>query len=330
MINPLANFKNPYDIDGEIAKKILNQDQILGGTSKFLDYNKQEEELDLDSNTPNKYENIIFGNVTTYKAVKGIKPFTEKDILKDIPVNKNWDVFIMKSLKDALDSLEKLKVQLQKNRFVKTLFLQTHGSPDGLGLKGINISAAPNQRTDYYDEDGIMYYEPIYYDGFEDYLLYKESNLSIDDYIEKNAKDWGVPKKQQLRDNLYYCELLFKITNFIENNGTLIIGGCNAGEIDKEERYAKRNIPQFLIEKIFDYRISVIANRDYTGGITPTLVRRPNEQTVVEKYTFLNKPLTPPKNYKEGWRILKMDKTLDNSKKNLKLLSTGNPYEFID
>ncbi len=44
MINPLANFKNPYDIDGEIAKKILNQDQILGDTSKFLDIPSGEDE----------------------------------------------------------------------------------------------------------------------------------------------------------------------------------------------------------------------------------------------------------------------------------------------
>ncbi len=36
MVNSLANFKNPYAIDGEIAKKILNQEQILDTRQKLI------------------------------------------------------------------------------------------------------------------------------------------------------------------------------------------------------------------------------------------------------------------------------------------------------
>ncbi len=42
MNNPLENFKNPFDIDGSFAQKILNTDRIFGNTNKILGIPEEE------------------------------------------------------------------------------------------------------------------------------------------------------------------------------------------------------------------------------------------------------------------------------------------------
>lgn len=324
----LENLQNEFHQKtiGAFQEKMNEMYEAIGVESP-----NQKDNEGIDNNSPKKYENIIFGAVSTVKAVKGIKPNTENTPIDDKEFkNTNWDAFLMKSIDDALDSLKKIAISAFKDenkKFVKTLFLQTHGNASSIGILGKNIAVgSPTSGVTSNDEDGLDDSKQVGTFEFEQYLIFLESKKeTIEQYVKD--KNWSDPNEiSKTIDYLTVIDKLTRICEYIVDGGTLILGGCNIGEIYEFSLF------DYFAENIIKYRINCIANQDVTSGATNVITNG-----VLTRYKFLDNVLTKTKpnkdgtvNFKLGWRMINTKGEEDNRKKNLRLLSKGNiSYEFV-
>ncbi len=87
MNNPLENFKNPFDIDGSFAQKILNTDRIFGNTNKILGIPNDESKKDIEL----PY-NAVFYHLNGQFAEEGIFAKNNKSMSSDVYILNPGDM----------------------------------------------------------------------------------------------------------------------------------------------------------------------------------------------------------------------------------------------
>jgi hypothetical protein len=137
------NFKNPYDIDGEIAKKILNKDQILGNVSDI-----SEETLQIDSGciyivNVDDIENSDIGMI----AKNADRYFYLLDVpIRTIIFRKNWKLFDFNNVGNS-EGVCLLGEPQNIKRFLFQKYYVKYNIMDSADPKYINSEGMPHNFT---------------------------------------------------------------------------------------------------------------------------------------------------------------------------------------
>lgn len=183
--------------------------------------------------SPNYGRNIVLGSKRTVE-----------DINND-PRNARWNAFRSQDIFIARDRVRDLKAQGVK---IETVLIQHHANS-----KVMQISAP--EYDDKYDMGGPGFVELGTEIGENEMSAYLEYiNLSREEQDQFDMDRFGIFEGERVLESI---KALDEIANSIEDEGTLIVGGCLCGNSDIGDAISKLNP-----------NITVYTNRDLTVGVS--------------------------------------------------------------
>lgn len=256
--------------------------------------------VDIDGLEPG----VVFGSANQVTAIEDwSKTFKDIDQFK----NENWLGIKLVTIADAINKLETHKKTEGK---IESVYLQTHGTSGGIyTIPGndmkIDTKAAPRGVSFSTDDQAIS----------PGHIGFYNEKMDIIDAIEKPKKKQAAYEKAMENEYFKGVSEFIKLTSIIDDNGTLILGGC----------YSCSGVEgQQLFEALYELtgaRINIIGNNDLTADVIKDEVIK----------LFLNYERTGKGDFQHDWSIIgpSTDGKFVDTNQNIKLNANGESYEFV-